>query len=68
METKTVTVPDIGCGGRERTIQNELDAMSGVQTVAGDVDSKQITVSYDSPASWEAIKAKLVEIEYPAAE
>lgn len=68
METKTVTVPDIGCGGCVRTIQNELGEMSGVQSVAGDVDSKQITVSYDSPASWEAIKAKLVEIEYPAAE
>jgi copper chaperone CopZ len=68
MENRTVTVPDIGCGGCVSTIQNALGEISGVQSVQGDVDGRQITVSFDTPASWEAIRAKLVEIEYPPAE
>lgn len=68
MENKTFTVPSIGCNGCVRTIENELAELSGVQSVKGDVASKQVSISWDSPASWESIKAKLVEIEYAPAE
>ena len=68
METKTFTVPDIGCDGCVRTVEGEVAEVAGVHTVKAELDSKQVTVEWDSPASWDTIKAKLVEIEYPPAE
>ncbi len=64
MESKTFKVPSIGCAGCVRTIQNEIGALPGVMRVVGEVESKQVTVEWQSPASWEDIEAKLVEIEY----
>jgi copper chaperone CopZ len=64
MESKTFKVPTIGCNGCVRTIENEVGALVGVTRVKGEVDSKQVTVEWQPPASWDAIKAKLVEIEY----
>lgn len=68
METTTLTVPNIGCDGCVRTIQNELSELNGVQRVHGDVASKQVTIAWDAPADLPQIRAKLVEIEYPASE
>ncbi len=68
MEKKTFTVPAIGCDGCVRTIQNEVSEVSGVKAVVANVDSKLVTVEWDSPASWDSIKARLVEIEYAPAE
>lgn len=68
MESKTFTVPNIGCDGCTRAIENELGDLTGVTSVKAEVESKQVVVSWDNPASWEQIKAALVEIEYPPAE
>jgi len=68
MEQKTFTVPDIGCDGCVKTVQNEVAEINGVKSVVAQLDNKQVTVEWDNPASWDAIKAKLVEIEYPPAE
>lgn len=68
MEKKTFVVPDIGCDGCVRTVENEVGEIAGVNAVKAELDSKQVTVEWDNPASWEAIKARLVEIEYPPAE
>jgi copper chaperone CopZ len=68
METKTFQVPAIGCNGCVQTIKNELGDLTGVQSVDGSVETRMVTVAWDSPASWERIKAALVEIEYPPAE
>ncbi|MBC7812595.1 MAG: heavy-metal-associated domain-containing protein [Burkholderiales bacterium] len=68
MESKTFVVPNIGCDGCVRTIQNELGEINGVQEVIGDVDSKTVTVKWDDPANWQKIVNVLQEIEYePAA-
>ena len=67
MESKTFTVPNIGCDGCVRTVQSEVGEVSGVKTVVATLD-KQVVVQWDTPATWDAIKAKLVEIEYPPAE
>ena len=64
METKTVKVPNIGCDGCVRAIQGEVSEVAGVQAVKGDVDSQMVTIQWDNPATWEAIKAKMAEIEY----
>lgn len=65
MATKTFEVPNIGCGGCVRTIENELKTLEGVQSVSGSPATKEITVTFEAPVTWEAIVAKLIEIDYP---
>ncbi len=68
METKTFNVPNIGCDGCVNTIKNEVSELAGVQSVDGNKDSKVVTVMFQAPATWDSIRAKLVEIEYAPAE
>ena len=68
MTTKTFTVPNISCGHCTHTIETEVGEMAGVQSVKAEEATKQVTVTYDAPASWDSIKELLVEIEYPPAE
>jgi copper chaperone CopZ len=68
MDSKTFTVPAIGCDGCVRTIQNEVSQLAGVTSVKADRDSKVVTVQWIPPASWEGIKAALTEIDYAPAE
>ncbi len=67
---RTVQVPNIGCNGCVRTIQNEVSQVPGVVSVKGDVASKKVTIVWDEAggATWEAIRAKLIEIDYPPVE
>lgn len=67
MSEKTFQVPAIGCDGCVRTIKTELSGLAGVRQVDADVDTKIVTVAWDEPASWEAIRKTLTEIEYPPA-
>jgi copper chaperone len=68
MESKTVHVPNIGCGGCVRTIQNEVAQVPGVKSVKADLSTKMVTITWEGGVTWDAIKAKLVEIEYPPEE
>jgi copper chaperone CopZ len=68
METKTVMVPNVGCDGCVRTIQNEVREIGGVQAVEGNPATKMVTISWNSPATWEVIKLKMAEIDYAPAE
>jgi len=65
METKTVKIDAIGCDGCVNTIKSGLKEVAGVVEVTGVVDAKQVTIQWDSPANWDVISAKLVELEYP---
>ncbi|MBX3083356.1 MAG: heavy-metal-associated domain-containing protein [Anaerolineae bacterium] len=67
MEAKTFVVPNISCGHCVHTIENEVSDINGVKTVKADQETKQVTVQWDAPASWEDIKKLLVEIDYPPA-
>lgn len=68
MNAKTFRVPNIGCDGCVRAIQNALKAMPGVTTVQGDPATKTVTVAWGEPARWEDIRAELIEIGYPPEE
>jgi len=68
MTTKTFVVPNISCGHCTHTIEQEVAEMAGVQSVKADQATKQVTVAWDSPASWDEIKSLLQEINYPPAE
>lgn len=64
MESKTVKVPNVGCNGCVNTIKAEVEEIAGVAAVDGDVDSKTITVQWNAPADWNAIKGVMAEIDY----
>ncbi len=66
MNTVTYSVPAIHCAHCTHTIELELGELQGVKTVKAELESKDVTVSFDAPASEETIKALLAEIEYPA--
>lgn len=65
METKTFTVPNISCGHCTHTIETEVADIIGVNSVKADQQSKQVTVQWDSPATWSEIQSLLQEINYP---
>ena len=65
MNKKTFTVPNISCKHCTHTIETELGELSGVTRVKADAASKQVTVEWEDPASWEEIEALLQEINYP---
>lgn len=67
MNRKMVNVPAISCHHCVMTIQRELSKLEGVRRVEADVQTKQVTVEWESPASWERIAAHLAEIDYPPA-
>ena len=68
MQSKTFTVPNISCGHCVHTVQMEVGDIPGVKSVKAEQDSKQVVVQWDDPASWDQIKAALVEINYAPAE
>lgn len=68
MSSKTFTVPNINCGHCTHAIKMELGEIPGVKAVEAEITSRQVTVEWEPPASWEQIKATLKEINYPPAE
>lgn len=67
MTELTVTVPGISCGHCTHTIETELGEFQGVHEVRADVQSKRVSIKFDTPASEPALRALLAEIGYPAA-
>lgn len=67
MTTDTFTIPNISCGHCVAAVKDELSELAGVRSVNGDPATKAVTVDYEAPATVDQIKAKLVEINYPAA-
>lgn len=65
METKTFKVPGISCGHCVHTIKTEVSDVPGVTSVEADQQTQMVTVTWNSPADWEKIRATLVEINYP---
>lgn len=65
MTTKTFVVPNISCGHCTHTIEMELSDLAGVTDVDAEQDSKQVTVTWEEPATWDAIQSLLTEINYP---
>ena len=66
MTTITYSVPNISCSHCVHTINTELGELPGVQTVAADLPTKSVKVSYAAPATPEKIEELLAEIDYPA--
>lgn len=58
-------VPNISCGHCVHTIEMELGEMEGVKKVSADQETRQVVVEFDTPATEEALKGLLAEINYP---
>ena len=67
MQNKTFLVPNISCGHCTHTVEMELGDIKGVQSVKADLNSQQVSVEWDAPATGEQIETTLVEINYPPA-
>ena len=67
MTTVTYTLPNISCKHCVHTIKMEVSELAGVQSVEADPQTKQAVITFDAPATEDAIKALLAEIKYPAA-
>ena len=65
MKTVTHRIPNISCNHCLHTINTELSALQGVNKVEGNVSSKEVTVTFDSPASEGKLVETLQEINYP---
>jgi len=65
MNSKTFTVPNIHCGHCTHTIEMEVGELVGVTNVKAVEATKQVTIEWDEPATWEKIRATLQEINYP---
>ena len=67
MTTVTYNIPSIHCMHCVHTIKTEVGELDGVLEVQGDQNSKQVTITFDPPATTDKIEALLKEIEYPVA-
>ncbi|MCL5611476.1 MAG: copper ion binding protein [Chloroflexi bacterium] len=67
MTTVTYSVPAMHCGHCTHTVESEVGELTGVQSVKADLDTKNVVITFDAPASEDKIKALLAEINYPAA-
>ncbi len=67
MTTVTYKIPNISCNHCVHTIKMEVGDLPGVQSVEADAATKTATITFDAPATEDAIKSLLAEINYPAA-
>jgi len=67
MTTVRYSVPAISCMHCTHTIEMEVGEMQGVESVKADVNTKNVTITFDAPATEDKIKTLLAEIEYPVA-
>lgn len=67
MTTVTYSLPAIDCAHCIHTVEMEVGELKGVQSVKADLDTKNVQISFEAPASEEKIKALLAEINYPVA-
>lgn len=68
MKTVTYLIPNISCHHCTHTITMELSEIQGVLEVDADVQTKQVKIVFDAPATQEELKKTLAEINYPVAE
>jgi copper chaperone CopZ len=65
MTTVKYNVPNISCGHCVHTIKMEVGDLAGVTEVDASAATKEVTVSFDSPATEDQIVALMKEINYP---
>ena len=68
LDPVTLTAPDISCGHCVATVQNEVGALPGVESVQANAETKQVAIAFDpNLVSLGRIKETLDEAGYPVA-
>ncbi len=67
MNTNQMSIPAISCGHCKLTVEREVSELAGITKATVDVELKQLTVEFETPATLEQIQGLLQEIGYPAA-
>ncbi len=68
MEERTVHIPTMACGGCGGLIRGEIESLEGVQSADVALETRTLTVAWQAPATWDAIRAALAAIGHPADE
>ena len=67
MKTTTFSAPDIECGGCAASIQKALNGLSGLISLAVDIEAKTVTATHDPELlSVEALLTRLDHLGFPA--
>lgn len=64
METKII-VDNLKCGGCANTIKNNLQKIEGVNAVAVEVETSEVTLLHEFAVSKQALLDKLSSLGYP---
>ena len=67
MAKKTYSIPNISCGHCVATIEREVGAVPGVNSVTGEVEGKRVTVVCEDEGTLSQVETVLKEIGYPPA-
>ena len=67
MNTNQMSIPAISCGHCKLTVEREVTELAGITKATVDVELKQLTVEFETPATLVQIQGLLQEIGYPAA-
>jgi copper chaperone CopZ len=67
MSEVVYTVTGMTCGNCADAVTSEITVLLGVQTVAVDVESGQVTVTSDTPLPIEDVRAAVTEAGYQLA-
>jgi len=68
MNTKSYYISNIHCSHCVNTIETELCDLNGVHEVSVNLETKQVDITYELPATEEIIIKTLREIGYPPQE
>lgn len=66
MNTNQMSIPAISCGHCKMTVEREVSELAGITKATVDVELKQLTVEFETPATLVQIQGLLQEIGYPA--
>lgn len=67
MTTVVYNIPNISCGHCVHTIQTEVADLQGVKSVKADLNTKNVEIVFEPPATSDKIIQLLAEINYPVA-
>ena len=67
MNTNQMSIPAISCGHCKLTVEREVSELAGITKATVDVELKQLTVEFETPATLVQIQGLLQDIGYPAA-
>lgn len=66
MKTFSYSIPNISCQHCLNTIKAALETLPGADFVEANIPSKTLTIEGSNELNDEAIRAKLIEIGFPA--